>query len=140
MKRTRYQYGRVEPSPRANRPNVWVYRWGEQNPDGKSSRKSVIVGSATEYPTQAHALRAAEMHSSRSIRIKIRSRKALGRANTTVRCILSSFATIATPAVGATTKETAYWLSHPQNRQWPSGPFVILKMPRSLVASRGLRC
>ena len=60
MKRTRYQYGRVEPSPRANRPNVWVYRWREQNPDGKSSRKSAIVGSVTEYSTQAHALRAAE--------------------------------------------------------------------------------
>jgi hypothetical protein len=60
MKRTRYQYGRVEPSPRANGPNVWVYRWREQNPDGKSSRKSAIVGSVTEYPTHAHALRAAE--------------------------------------------------------------------------------
>src|SRR5260370_25075196 len=80
------------------------------------------------------------VRSSRSIRTKIRSPKALGRANTTVQCILSSFATIATPAVGATTEETAYWSSHPQNRQCPSGPFVILKMPRSLVASRGLRC
>src|SRR5260370_27369619 len=75
------------------------------------------------------------VRSSRSIRTKIRSPKALGRANTTVRCISSSFATIATPAVGATTKEAAYWLSPPQNRQWPSGPFAILKMPRSLVAS-----
>lgn len=60
MKRTRYQYGRVEPSPRANGPNVWVYRWRESNPDGKSSRKSTIIGTVEEYPTQAHALRAAE--------------------------------------------------------------------------------
>jgi integrase len=60
MKRTRYQYGRVEPSPRANGPNVWVYRWREPNPDGKGRRKSAIVGTVEEYPTQAHALRAAE--------------------------------------------------------------------------------
>jgi len=60
MKRTRYQYGRVEPSPRANGPNVWVYRWREPNPDGKGSRKSAIIGTVEEYPTQAHALRVAE--------------------------------------------------------------------------------
>jgi len=60
MKRTRYQYGRVELSPRANGPNVWVYRWREPNPDGKGSRKSAIIGTVEEYQTQAHALRAAE--------------------------------------------------------------------------------
>ena len=39
--------------------NICVF-WREPNPDGKGRRKSAIVGTVEEYPTQAHALRAAE--------------------------------------------------------------------------------
>ena len=62
MRRARYQYGTVELSPRSRGPAVWVYRWRERGPQGKSIRKSAVIGTAEEYTTKAQALRAAEEH------------------------------------------------------------------------------
>jgi hypothetical protein len=45
--------------------------------------------------------------------------RAFGQANTSGRAILSNFATIATPAVGVTTKEAAYCLSRPPKSPVP---------------------
>lgn len=59
FRRQRYQYGSVQLSPRQNGPAVWVYRWRERNGSG-SVRKSMIVGTTEQYPTQAQAVRAAE--------------------------------------------------------------------------------
>src|SRR5579859_7619441 len=59
FRRQRYQYGSVQLSPRQNGPAVWVYRWRERNGSG-SIRKSMIIGTTEQYPTQAQALRAAE--------------------------------------------------------------------------------
>lgn len=60
MRRARYQYGNVELSPRSRGPEVWVYRWRERGPQGKSIRKSVVIGTAEKYTTKAQALKAAE--------------------------------------------------------------------------------
>jgi len=60
MRRARYQYGSVELSPRTRGPEVWVYRWRERSPQGKSIRKTALIGTAEEYGTKAQALKAAE--------------------------------------------------------------------------------
>lgn len=60
MRRARYQYGTVELSPRSAGPAVWVYRWRERSPQGKSVRKSAVLGTTEKYPTKAQALKAAE--------------------------------------------------------------------------------
>src|SRR4051794_11368881 len=60
MRRARYQYGTVALSPRSLGPAAWVYRWRERGPQGKSIRKSLVVGTTQEFKTRAKALKAAE--------------------------------------------------------------------------------
>ena len=57
--RIRYQKGSLETQTRANGPDVWLYRWRERV-NGKSIRKGVILGTVSQYPTEAKALRAAD--------------------------------------------------------------------------------
>ena len=59
-RRVRYQVGSVELSQRKAGPNVWQYRWREHNADGEVIRRAVVLGTVVQYPTEAHALRAAE--------------------------------------------------------------------------------
>lgn len=60
MRRARYQYGTVELSARSHGSAVWVYRWREVDPQGKRIRKSVVIGTADDYPTKTQVLKAAE--------------------------------------------------------------------------------
>lgn len=62
MRRTRYQYGTVELSPRSRGPAVWVYRWRECGPQGTSVRKSLVLGTTEKFRTKTQALKAAEGH------------------------------------------------------------------------------
>ena len=62
MRRSRYQYGAVELSPRSLGPAVWVYRWRENGPQGRSIRKSTVIGTIEQYTTKTQALKAAEGH------------------------------------------------------------------------------
>ncbi len=68
MRRTRYQYGTVELSPRSRGPAVWVYRWRETGPQGNSVRMSLILGPADKIKTRSQAMKAAEEHRSRANR------------------------------------------------------------------------
>ncbi|HWR35032.1 MAG TPA: site-specific integrase [Clostridia bacterium] len=60
MRRARYQYGTVELSPRSQGPAVWVYRWREPGPQGKSIRRTLVLGTTEKIKTKAQALKAAE--------------------------------------------------------------------------------
>jgi len=59
LRRTRYQCGRVERSPRKSGSDVWVYRFWERDPGGRNVRRSIIVGTTEELRTQEDAIRAA---------------------------------------------------------------------------------
>jgi integrase len=56
MRRSRYQYGNVTREARKRGPDVWVYRFYDDN--GK--HKKVPIGTIDEYPTKAAAQKAAE--------------------------------------------------------------------------------
>jgi integrase len=58
--RTRYQHESVQRDKRKNGPDVWVYRWREYLPDGKTQRHGELIGTIDKYPTKADALRASE--------------------------------------------------------------------------------
>ena len=60
MDRTRYQFGRLELKGRKHGPDVWVYRFYEQNADGSKTDRSVLLGSTIEYSTRSLARQAAE--------------------------------------------------------------------------------
>src|SRR2546428_12921441 len=60
LMRARYQFGRLELKPRKKGPDVWVYRFYERNQNGTTTDRSVLVGTAKEYLTEARAWQAAE--------------------------------------------------------------------------------
>lgn len=49
-------------SPRSQGPSAWVYRWRERSPQGKTVRRSAVLGSVDEIRSQAEALKAAEQY------------------------------------------------------------------------------
>jgi integrase len=64
----------VELSPRSQGPAVWVYRWREPDPQGKSIRRSLVLGTIEKFKTKTQALKAAE-----GIRLKVNDESATTR-------------------------------------------------------------
>ena len=64
--RTRYQQGMVYRVKRKQGPDCWIFRWREEDLNGKRIRRKVTLGSVKQYPTESSALKAAE-----SLRITI---------------------------------------------------------------------
>ena len=59
-RRTRYQQGSVQRDKRRSGPDVWIFRWREAGPDGKSVQRKAIVGTVVNLPSEASALKAAQ--------------------------------------------------------------------------------
>jgi len=59
-KRTRYQQGSVQRGKRQNGPDVWVFRWREIGPNGKSVQRKAVIGTVINLPSEASALKAAQ--------------------------------------------------------------------------------
>lgn len=55
-----YQEGSFENVARAKGPAVWVFRWRENQPDGKNVQRRKVIGNLNQLPTLADAKRAAE--------------------------------------------------------------------------------
>ena len=55
FRRTRFQHGSVEREERKKGPAVWVYRWWEENINGKLVHRKVQVGDVKKYPTESAA-------------------------------------------------------------------------------------
>ncbi|HYY72352.1 MAG TPA: site-specific integrase [Candidatus Bathyarchaeia archaeon] len=58
-KRQRVQFGWVCLKARKKGPDVWVLRYRENLPDGSKKRRSVVIGTAEEFPTESQARKAA---------------------------------------------------------------------------------
>jgi integrase len=61
FQRTRYQQGMVYRVKRKQGPDCWIFRWREEDVNGKRIRRKVTLGSVKRYPTEASALKAAEV-------------------------------------------------------------------------------
>ena len=55
MRRARYQRGSLRRIRRKDGTKVWEYRWRETQKDGTCKRRSMIVGSIEDYPTESLA-------------------------------------------------------------------------------------
>lgn len=71
FQRTRYQQGMLSRVKRKRGPDSWIFRWREEDANGKRVRRKVVVGTVKQYPTEASALKAAE-----SLRITINQEQA----------------------------------------------------------------
>jgi len=58
MKRIRFQQGSLRLYERAAGDRAWEYRWYETQLDGPRRRRSFLIGSLQEYPTEAAAQKA----------------------------------------------------------------------------------
>jgi len=54
--RARYQQGSLVREERKVGPDVWIFRWREQTPEGRVKRK-VVVGTIEQYRSKAAARR-----------------------------------------------------------------------------------
>ena len=60
FRRARYQQGTIDRVKRKHKPDCWVFRWREMGVNGERVRRSVILGTVKEYPTETSARRASE--------------------------------------------------------------------------------
>src|SRR5271156_1682438 len=58
MKRMRYQQGTLRLEQRANGNRVWEYRWYETQIDGTRRRRSAMIGTFQEFPSESSAQKA----------------------------------------------------------------------------------
>ena len=60
FRRTRYQQGMIDRVKRKRGPDCWIFRWRETDASGKRVRRTSILGTVEQYPTETSAQRAAE--------------------------------------------------------------------------------
>ena len=60
MNTQRYQYGSLTRRKRTRTEDVWQFRYYETTPEGQRRRRSKIIGTLSEYPTQTDTLRTLE--------------------------------------------------------------------------------
>jgi integrase len=60
FKRTRYQHGSVEREERNKGADVWVYRWWEEDINGKLLHRKLQIGDVETYPSESAAHAAAD--------------------------------------------------------------------------------
>jgi len=60
FKRTRYQHGSVEREERKKGADVWVYRWWEEDINGKLLHRKLQIGDVETYPNESAAHAAAD--------------------------------------------------------------------------------
>lgn len=58
LKRIRYQQGTLRLEERTNGTRVWEYRWYETQIDGTRRRRSAMIGTLQEFPSEAAAQKA----------------------------------------------------------------------------------
>lgn len=60
FKRIRYQQGCITREPRANGPDVWIFRWRETDPNGRRTNRKALLGTVEQYPVRSAAQKAAD--------------------------------------------------------------------------------
>lgn len=60
MRRKTYQFGWLEKKELADGTKRWIYRYREPKPEGGFKKRSVDIGTTTQYPTAVLALKKAE--------------------------------------------------------------------------------
>lgn len=53
---TRHQRGYLRCAPRKNGPFVWEFLWRENGANGKRLRRTAVIGTVEQYPTEELAL------------------------------------------------------------------------------------
>lgn len=55
LRRTRYQEGCLYREERKRGSDVWIFRWRQNQPDGKRTQRKKLIGTTEQYPTESAA-------------------------------------------------------------------------------------
>src|SRR6185295_14782983 len=55
LMKIRHQHGYLRCAKRKNGPDVWEFLWREVGPNGRLIRRTLVVGTIEQYPTQQEA-------------------------------------------------------------------------------------
>ena len=102
FKRTRYQHGSVEREERKKGPEVWVYRWWEEDINGKLVHRKQQIGDVETYPTESAAHAAAD-----ALRLTINNRcKHRSLQRTTINTLWEHYSREELPRQGTCPRKT----------------------------------
>ncbi|SRR5579885_1277119 len=120
FKRARHQFGWLERKARQRGPDIWVWRYHKGAPGRKDSKRSVIVGDLRQYPTKAHAWKAAE-----SIRLAVANPPKAEWV--TFGALVNRFLKEALPERKGTADRYQSWILNHINPRWEEVPLSQVK-------------
>jgi hypothetical protein len=50
FRRTRYQQGSLQRAKRSGGPDAWIFRWYEDQPNGRKRYRKTVVGTVVQFP------------------------------------------------------------------------------------------
>jgi integrase len=115
LRRTRYQNGSLQQSPRKGGDPVWVYRYSERQPDGSSKRRAVTVGPVSHFPTLSAARKAAG-----HLRIAANEHDNVQQERKTLSHVIDRFITEEMSARKSTQDAYLLWLENYIRPKWGS--------------------
>ena len=132
-KRTRYQHGSVEREERKKGPAIWVYRWWEENINGKPVHRKLRIGDVETYPSESAANAAAD-----ALRLTINNQmQSKGLQRTTINILWEHYCREELPLKELSTQD-AY---HQYAKNWilPRWGDLPLAAVKTVEAERWLR-
>jgi integrase len=133
FKRTRYQHGSLEREKRKKGPEVWVYRWWEEDIDGKLVHRKLRIGDVETYPTESAAHAAAD-----ALRLTINNRcnhRSLQR--TTINTVWEHYRREELPVKALSTQDS--YVMYAKNWIVPRWGKVQLQQVKTVEVERWLR-
>jgi len=133
FKRTRYQHGSLEREERKKGPAVWVYRWWEEDIDGKLLHRKLRIGDVETYPSESAAHAAAD-----ALRLTINNRcnhRSLQR--TTINTVWEHYRREELPVKALSTQDS--YIMYAKNWIIPRWGKVQLQQVKTVEVERWLR-
>jgi len=133
FRRTRYQHGSLEREERKKGPEVWVYRWWEEDIDGKLVHRKLRIGDVETYPNESAAHAAAD-----ALRLTINNRcNHTSLQRTTINTVWEHYRREELPIKALSTQDS--YIMYAKNWIIPRWGKVQLQQVKTVEVERWLR-
>jgi hypothetical protein len=133
FKRSRYQHGSIDKEERKKGPAVWVYRWWEEDINGKLVHRKAQVGDVKKYPTESAAHAAAD-----ALRLTINNQCAhRSLRHTTINTLWEQYSQEELPLKALSTQDA--YIIYARNWIVPRWGYLPLEQVKTVEVERWLR-
>ena len=133
FRRTRYQHGSLEREERKKGPEVWVYRWWEEDIEGKLVHRKLRIGDVETYPNESAAHAAAD-----ALRLTINNRcNHTSLQRTTINTVWEHYRREELPIKALSTQDS--YIMYAKNWIIPRWGEVQLQQVKTVEVERWLR-